>query len=384
MTATRFPGVYRTQDGRTAIRAVVRDASGQQMNRTRILPAGTSDTEAAKAALDLKHQLEMASQPDSLAPEPNKLPAAMTVTDFAASWLLAKTKILRPSVALQYEGSLSKILPVIGSRPIRDLTRRDIEQWVGWAQAQVKPNGEPYSQDTLRAWYRVLGCMVRDAAAELDLDRDPMRRVKPPKGVVAPRREKGTLSREQLNGLLAAAEAVTPARLAEVATMALTGMRAGEVYALKFEDIDFANGAINVRHSQWHGTETATKTGDPRVVPLHPRLAAALVAHRAALEAKRHRGLRTGLVFPSDLGTYRHPSALTGALALAAEAAGITHRVTPQVLRRTFNTLMMLAGTDRIALRAMMGHTSEQMTERYSGVGLEVKQAAVANLFGDR
>ena len=71
-------------------------------------------------------------------------------------------------------------------------------------------------------------------------------------------------------------------------------------------------------------------------------------------------------------------------LELAAKAAGIQQAVTPQVLRRTFNTLIMLAGADRITLRAMMGHTSEEMTERYSGVSTEAKQAAVVRLFRGR
>ena len=52
----------------------------------------------------------------------------------------------------------------------------------------------------------------------------------------------------------------------------------------------------------------------------------------------------------------------------------------PQVLRRTFNTLMVEAGVDRIVLRSQMGHCSEEMTERYAGVSVEAKLAAVRRL----
>jgi len=67
-------------------------------------------------------------------------------------------------------------------------------------------------------------------------------------------------------------------------------------------------------------------------------------------------------------------------LALAASAASIEVKVTAQVLRRTFNTLMVHAGVDRIVLRSVMGHCTEAMTERYAGVGIPAKQAALQRL----
>ncbi len=96
--------------------------------------------------------------------------------------------------------------------------------------------------------------------------------------------------------------------------------------------------------------------------------------------AEQRRGLEDGWVFPSQRGTLRTSSSLHKPLELAAHAAGIDVRVTPQVLRRTFNTLMVHAGVDRIVLRSQMGHCSEEMTERYAGVSVQAKQAAVHRL----
>ncbi|MSQ82169.1 MAG: hypothetical protein EXR77_04520 [Myxococcales bacterium] len=69
-------------------------------------------------------------------------------------------------------------------------------------------------------------------------------------------------------------------------------------------------------------------------------------------------------------------------MAFAAKSVGIQQKVTPQVLRRTWNTLMALAGADRFTIRAIMGHSSEQMTERYSGVSTATKLAAVRSISG--
>ena len=54
--------------------------------------------------------------------------------------------------------------------------------------------------------------------------------------------------------------------------------------------------------------------------------------------------------------------------------------MTPQVLRRTFNTLLVHAGVDRIVLRSQMGHTSEEMTRRYASVDIGAKHDAVTRL----
>ena len=64
----------------------------------------------------------------------------------------------------------------------------------------------------------------------------------------------------------------------------------------------------------------------------------------------------------------------------AGHGQGLEQRVTAQVLRRTFNTLMVLGGVDRIVLRSQMGHSSEEMTRRYAGVSAADKQEAVRML----
>jgi hypothetical protein len=123
-----------------------------------------------------------------------------------------------------------------------------------------------------------------------------------------------------------------------------------------------------------------TKTKARRVIPLHPVLAEILKAHRAKLVATQHRGLDSGLVFPSDQGGVRLPSSLQKAWPDLRTALKTDVRVGPQVLRRSLNTNLVLAGVDRITLRSIMGHTSEAMTARYAGVGMDVKSAAVGGL----
>jgi site-specific recombinase XerD len=111
-------------------------------------------------------------------------------------------------------------------------------------------------------------------------------------------------------------------------------------------------------------------------------VADALRSHLDTMIREQRRGLEEGLVFPSTTGGYRVQSSITKPLLELAEHVGIEHRVSPQVLRRTFNTLLVMEGVDRIAIRAMMGHMDEEMTERYAGVRMDRKLDAVVRLVG--
>jgi len=343
------------------------------------LEHGLTEDQALMTLLQLKVELREGDS-HQLAKQ-TKQTKKITVAGYAEQWLEAKAQRVRPAVAIQYEYSLSQfILPQLGELFMDTVTRADVERWVAWAEKKTKRNGQPYARDSVHGWWRVLSAMLRDAAAELGLLRDPTCRVRPPRVFTADRGERRTLSADELARLLNAVKELTPHRYAEVYLLAYTGMRAGELFGLHWDDIDEPAGLIQIRRSAWRGHLNRTKTGSPRDVALTAEMAEMLREHRRALLAAQHPGLNEGMVFPGDNGEYRVPSSLHKPLQKAAAAEALPIRVTPQVLRRTFNTLMLQAGIDRIVLRSQMGHCSEEMTERYTGVDISSKQAALAEL----
>lgn len=59
-----------------------------------------------------------------------------------------------------------------------------------------------------------------------------------------------------------------------------TGMRAGELYGLHVEDIDFGRGVIHVRHSMWGGREQTPKTRNTRrAIDVRPYILTLLRSH---------------------------------------------------------------------------------------------------------
>ena len=65
-------------------------------------------------------------------------------------------------------------------------------------------------------------------------------------------------------------------------TAAFTGLRQGELVALRWRDVDFAGSAIRVRASYTNGHLTSPKSGKVRSVPMAAKVAEALAQARPA------------------------------------------------------------------------------------------------------
>ena len=371
---TKYPGISKTPDGRFKVRVVIIDPrTGKRMNVRKIMSHGANLEEALTEQLRIKQEIRVG--------HPNNAPNKQrSVTDYAVRWLEVKARRVRKGVAERYEQVLSThILPRLGDIYLESITREDVEDWVTWVESIRMNDGRPYARDTIMGFWSILRRFLKDAAASAGIP-DPTYRVDPPNPEAIQRRELRTLSAAQLVELLDNVKQFAPNRYAEAYLLAYTGMRPGELFALLWENIREADKRIDVLWSVRRGVVNATKTGVGRQVAYLDTMTPILRAHRKRLVAMQHIGLKTGLVFPADTGVYRLSQSLHKPLALAAEAAGIDVRVTPQVLRRTFNTLMLELKVDRIVLRSQMGHSSEEMTERYAGVAIEAKRRAVSQL----
>lgn len=374
---TGFRGVFRLDDGRWLIHATKR-INGQKRYTQRILPAAFPIVEAALARQAMLE--ELAAGGDTEAPL-----RPTTVADWAERWTAGRVARLKPSSRNRYEIALGDhVLPFLGEIPMADLCRNDVERWVAHVERKLKPDSdERYAHETLGGWWRVFTEFVRDVSADLGLP-DPTARVRPPSGDRTPRREKETLSPDGLRSLLETVRDSFPEWHAETFVLALSGMRPGELYALHWEHVDEERGCIHVVRSHWRGEEGSVKGDVGRRVALPSEMAAVLREHRQRQIRDQHPGLESGLVFPASkqrigkrYGWRRLPGALAKVLGQASEIAELPIRVTPLVLRRTFNTLLSDAGVAGVVLRAQMGHSSKRMTQRYAGVRMERKTAAV-------
>jgi integrase len=373
---TGYKGVY-TLGERFLIKYQARcPRTGRLLYRKQIL---SPDATLGQAIDTLKaRQDELRAQgasPDE--PGTRSTHPSQTLRSYCVAWLARRSHRLRPNIQRLYALALAwHVLPVLGDVTLDALTRQHIEEWTRYASLKVTPAGRPYARESRRQWWRVLSSLLKDAHADGLLRADLTLRVEPPRGPkLDPVRETRTLSQGELARLLAAVEALHPERALEVLFLAATGVRSGELWALRWGDLDLGAQQATIRHSvQDQDSLVPTKTESPRVVPLPAGLVERLQAQRGA------RGEGAEIVFPSESGRYRTRGSLRKALTSASREAALSLVVTPQVLRRTFNTLLLSAGVDRAVLRAIMGHCSEEMTQRYAGVRMEAKQEAQAAL----
>jgi integrase len=142
-------------------------------------------------------------------------------------------------------------------------------------------------------------------------------------------------------------------------TAAFTGLRMGELLALRWRDVDFPGSVVRVRASYYLGQVTTPKSGKVRSVPMAPDVASALaqIGQRAGWTADED------LVFCGDTGNYLDGSALRRRFKAALSAAGL-RPLRFHDLRHTFGT-RMIAKADIRRVQEWMGHADIQTTMRY-------------------
>jgi integrase len=135
------------------------------------------------------------------------------------------------------------------------------------------------------------------------------------------------------------------------------------LFALKWEDIDFAHGTMNVTRAIAYGVVGKCKTeASQKPVPLHPILAEALTLWRVTcfygkpedwvFASRQHRGRRP-LWGQAILRKYVRP---------AAERIGIEKRIGWHTFRHTFSTLLRSVGAEFKIMQELMRHSSVRST----------------------
>jgi integrase len=140
---------------------------------------------------------------------------------------------------------------------------------------------------------------------------------------------------------------------------AFTGLRRGELLALRWRDADFEASAIRVRASYSGGALTMPKSGRVRSVPMAPDVAQVL----AQLGQREHFVSDDDLVFTGELGGYLDGSALRRRYDRALRSAGL-RPLRFHDLRHTFGT-RMIARADIRRVQEWMGHSDIQTTMKY-------------------
>ena len=326
------------------------------------LPAGTDDETRARARLDeILDQVKRGTwqPPTPIKPTPPRA-AEPTFGEFAELWFKGIAPNLSARGREDYLWALNRhLLPFFTEMLLSEITVQQVDAYRQAKTAEGKLGGTSINK-TISRLAQILDLAVEYGHIQANPARGRRRRAKS----ASPRRT--YLETEQVIAVLDAAGELDRGstryahngRRAIMATLILTGLRAGELCDLRWQDLDLTNRKLYVRDSK-------TQAG-VRVVPVSPFL-------RDELTAYKEIAVESQYVFPTATGNQRNKDNLrlrvhnpvikrANENLAKAERPLIQPSVTPHALRRTFISLLLEAGENVRNVMAYAGHTTPNIT----------------------
>jgi integrase len=270
----------------------------------------------------------------------------LTMGAFLDEWLATSVVArCRPSTARSYRETVERyIRPAIGHVPLAKVEPEQVQRMLSslTARGDLSPTTVRYAYAVLRiALGRALksGRVVRNVCTLIDPPAKAHRELKP-------------LSGQQVRDFLAG---IAGDRLEALYLAALgTGLRQGELLALRWQDVDLERGELAVTHTLQRGTRALAepKTDRARRTLRIPRqVTAALLAHWSQQSIVP----LAGLIFTTQRGTALNSRNVTRYLQRHLARLGLPHQRFHD-LRHAFATLMIESGEDLGVVSRILGH----------------------------
>lgn len=293
-----------------------------------------------------------------------------TVEQFLLSYLDDVAAVrLAPLSLLTYRSLVKNhLIPRLGHHRLYELTPQHIQQALN---AETAAGASPRSVRLLREILR--GALNQAMTYKLIAD-NPAAPVEVPKVKDAPPEY---LDPDQAKALLRVAE--SDRQYALYATALMLGLRRGEVLGLRWKDIDFSAGTLQVAQAMQvidgKVLFPAPKTKHSRrLLPLPGILATILHDHRGRMLAERlaarprwPHSTSDDLVFVTEEGEPIPIGWVRCRLHQLLDQAGVA-RVTFHALRHSCATLLISLGVPLPIVRDIMGHSTISMTMHYTHV----------------
>jgi len=290
---------------------------------------------------------------------------------YASNWLTEKKATVKPGTWANYRAQVVRLCVYLGERRLSELRRPalvDFRETLMEAESELSPR-------TVNICMMVLGGILQRALQDGLIQSNPARLI--PRLPEASR-EMDFLTHEEIPAVLDAAAEVSPEAHTLILAAIFTGLRRGELLALRWQDIDFKAESVRVVRSWRGGVFSEPKTrGSRRTVNLSPPLLTDLKAHR----------MRSGnpsgpvLVFQQD-GRPLDPTSVTKRLwPRVLRSAGLRESLRFHDLRHTFAALLIHQGESPEYVKRQMGHSSIVVTmDSYGHIFPSEGKAAAAKL----
>lgn len=310
----------------------------------------------------------------------DKEKAEVTFSDFWKTVYLPAAETTKTPRSLETERGYYKkwLKPILGNIPLRKIDAIKIENVMLRAQKAGKSPG------TINKILGVISQVWNRAVAHGVVQGDsPTRKLKKPQ---QDNRRMRFLSKEQARDLLAALKPRSQDMHDEALLSLLCGLRAGEIHSLTWGDIDLKNGTIFIRDPKNKRNRHSFISEDVEVM----------------LKNRYREQSTTDLIFPTYSGKQRMyvPDTFartvddlglnnTGEIIKNAKGDLVPVRITDarqkvvfHSLRHTFASWLAQQGTPLYTVAELMGHSTLEMTRRYSHLAPDTLRKAALSLQG--
>lgn len=298
-------------------------------------------------------------------------PSKVTVADYLRTWLgsdsTASPNGLTPKTLERYrELAEGQIIPYLGTIRLQKLRPAQVLDWHANIRKSGSRSGRPLAARTVGHAHRVLHRALERALEAEILSRNVAAAVSPPKVDAA---EIEILDAEQIADTFQKLEG-HPLYVIFVAALA-SGMRRGEVLALRLVDLDLQDATVRVERSL-EETQAGLRFKAPktthgkRTISLPPSAIAILREHRRKLlEMRLALGFgkpdATTLLFGKPDETPMRPNQLSWLWRSACKSLKLP-RVSFHALRHTHASALIAAGVDVVAISRRLGHANPTVT----------------------
>lgn len=316
----------------------------------------------------------------------------LKVDEWFFKWLEIYVKPLKKEATYQqyrilYEQHVS---PIIGHRKLPGVDSSDIQMVVAKMNSKIvkkavlddkgntiKPEQKGYSSKTMKETVGVLRRGFAKAVKDKKIPESPVKDIEIPN---KQKKQRKVLSIKELHDLF---EAMKNSRwIWAMRLLLVTGMRRGELLALRGNDIELDNRRIVIDESDSTAGIGDTKSAKIHYVPLSKKAIEYLSMQGQVLKKEVNPILfneklkETGFLFPSENGTILRADSFTKMVARFAAKAGI--KASPHCLRHTF-VFMNRKTLSLKDLQYILGHDESTTTLDIYGDMLDDSSEETAN-----
>ena len=246
-----------------------------------------------------------------------------------------------------YENMLKvHLIPAFGETQLRLITRDAVQSFI-FAKTR-----SGLSWKTVKHIRTAFGTIIEAAVMQDLMTDNPVRKTRLPRR--GPVEEKPAISPETVKAVF---EKLPEPSRSIALLLALTGLRVGELLALRWQDVDLENGVLRVRQTVYEGHFDEPKSKrSKRTVPLSPMCVEILQSR------KQPNAEITALVFATRNGSpLSRRNLLNRQLKPVCQELGIP-AANWHWLRHANATLLDAVGTPLGTVQALLGHASSEIT----------------------